>query len=219
VAAAAALGQGVVFIAVLEWDEMSHGLTSGIDAPLTLTAGPCNGIPLGTYRYGDLVSNQEEIERIMRGPGTLAEKGEAVSHFVARLRAARKQPETIPGPAFRKKGTRLPENWITDPRSIWLNGGYLTYMLDRERRVIDEARRQIAEQRPYWRQDFMEMLELHLKNETDPDVVAGLKRELRKVRRALGLIKPTPEMVREQTRDRVRRHRAAAKERAISLQV
>ena len=131
----------------------------------------------------------------MNGPGTLAEKGEKVSRFVAKLRAARRQQsEPVTKPAFRAKGARLPDDWLYDPRNLWMNG-YWRYMLDREERVIDEARQRIAAERPHWRQHSLEMVESHLARETDPEIVAGLKRELRKVRRALGLVKPTPEMV------------------------
>lgn len=143
----------------------------------------------------------------------LIRAGQEANHLVAELRAKRKQQAAGSSyrPAFRPKGTRLPEDWILDPRNLGLDG-YWRYMLDCERRVIDQARRQIAEDRPRWRQCFMEMVEFHLGRETDPDI-AGLRRELRKVRRALGL-KPTPETIREQTRIRMRRYRAREKKRA-----
>ena len=57
----------------------------------------------------------------------------------------------------------------------------------------------------------MEMVQFHLERETDPDIVRGLKLRLYSVRRALDLIKPTPETLREHNRDRVRRHRARKK--------
>jgi hypothetical protein len=107
------------------------------------------------------------------------------------------------------KDDRLPDDWLFDPRNVWYRG-YWRYMYDCERRFYDDARRRLAEERPYWRQYFMEWVERHLARETDPVVVEGLQDELRKVRRALGLIKPpTSETIREQTRERVRRHRAA----------
>jgi hypothetical protein len=142
----------------------------------------------------------------------LIKAGLEASRLVAELRARRRQLKSNSSyrPGFRDKGTRLPDDWLLDPRNLWTNG-YWRYMLDREERVIGEARRQIAEERPYWRQHFMTMVESHLEDETDPDVVAGLKRELRKVRRALGLLTPTQETIREQTRARVRRHRAKRK--------
>ena len=143
----------------------------------------------------------------MSGPGTLAEKGEEMSRFVAKLRAAkRQQKDTATKPAFRAKGNRLPDAWLLDPCNVWCDG-YWHYMHDREQRVLDGARQQIAEERSYWRQHFMQMMEFHLEHETNPDLVAGLKRELHKVRRALNPIKPAPETIRAQTRERVRRYR------------
>jgi hypothetical protein len=155
--------------------------------------------------------NIDSIERIMSGPGPMAEKGTAMSHLVAKMRAARRQPpEPVLRPAFRRKQERLPDDWLVNPRNLWL-GGYYRYMLDCERKIIDEARHRIAEERPYWRQRYMEWVEWHLARETDPNVVRGLKLELYKVRRILGLIKPTPETIRAQTRERVQRHRIAEK--------
>ena len=113
--------------------------------------------------------------------------GLEASHLVAELRAKRKQQVAGSSyrPAFRPKGTRLPEDWILDPRNLWLDG-YWRYMLDCGGASLTRPAGRSPKTVPRWRQCFMEMMELHLEHETDPDVVAGLRRELYKVRRALG---------------------------------
>jgi hypothetical protein len=137
----------------------------------------------------------------------LIERGREASRFVAALRARKAgQPESR---QFPHKVDRVSEDdW--DAVRLAANG-YWRFMYQMELQALDDARRYIAESRPRWRREFMRMVETMLKFETDPTLVRLLKLELRKVRRALGLNKPSADTVREQTRLRVRQYRERAK--------
>jgi hypothetical protein len=76
---------------------------------------------------------------------------------------------------------------------------------------LDEARAYIAANRQPWRQDYLALVERQLASEDLTDYGRFYyEYEAKTVRRALG-IKPSPETIREQTRARVRKHRAKAK--------
>lgn len=92
---------------------------------------------------------------------------------------------------------------------------YETWMQERADEIMKLARWQIAETRTRDRELFMQMVTEALAHETNKLMRAHLEHELRKVRRALGLDKRSAETIREQTRDRVRRHRKRKAQRRV----
>jgi hypothetical protein len=117
-----------------------------------------------------------------------------------------------PARYFPTKDKRLPADWPRTSLDLAILG-YSRFMRDCEAQIRDRARREIADSREGNRRLFLGLIQVALKHETNPHVIAGLKQELRAVQRAVG-IKPSAETVRQQTRDRVKRHRDRKRSRA-----
>jgi hypothetical protein len=107
---------------------------------------------------------------------------------------------------FPKKQSRKPADWPSSGRDVLING-YKRFMDEQETRVLDEARQRISASRPSWREQFVALCDIFLEHETDQLIVEGIHQEREKALRALGMLKPTRERIREQTRQRVRRYR------------
>jgi hypothetical protein len=86
--------------------------------------------------------------------------------------------------------------------------GYWLWMYDHEARLRDRMQADRAASRRSHRERFLAMVERALEYETDPATRRALEDQRRKVSRILGVNKPTADVVREQTRLRVQKHRA-----------